>query len=65
MSKILFDKIPVHNVSANQNELFKDVEIDIQNEYSNSKTMRIDSMLFDFYNLNKEEREIIGFIEIQ
>lgn len=64
LSKIFFDKIPVYEVSEAQNRQFIDAVNDIQNEYSKQKAQRIDSMLFDLYNLTIEEREIIGFIEI-
>ena len=64
LSKIFFDKIPVYEVSEAQNRQFIGAVNDIQNEYSKQKAQRIDSMLFDLYNLTIEEREIIGFIEI-
>ncbi len=64
MSKIFFDKIPVCKVSDSQDVLFQEVVEDIQYEYTKQKAQRIDSMLFDLYNLSSEERKIIGFVEI-
>ena len=64
LSKIFFDKIPVYEVSDAQNLQFQDAVEDIQNEYTKQKAQRIDSMLFDLYNLSSEERKVIGFVEI-
>lgn len=64
LSKIFFDKIPVYEVSDVQNLQFQEAVEDIQNEYTKQKAQRIDSMLFDLYNLTREERKVIGFIEI-
>lgn len=64
LSKIFFDKIPVYEVSDAQNLQFQEAVEDIQNEYTKQKAQRIDSMLFDLYNLTREERKVIGFIEI-
>lgn len=65
LSKIFFDKIPVYEVSDTQNQQFQDAVEDIQNEYTKQKAQRIDSMLFDLYHLTAEERDTIGFVEIQ
>ena len=64
LSKIFFDKIPVRKVSECQNRQFQDAVEDIQKEYTKQKAQRIDSMLFDLYNLTPEERDTIGFVEI-
>ena len=64
LSKIFFDKIPVCKVSDSQDVLFKEVIEDIQNVYTKQKAERIDSMLFDLYDLSPEERIVIGFVEI-
>ena len=64
LSKIFFDKIPVYKVSDNQDLLFQEAVEDIQHEYTKQKAQRIDSMLFDLYNLTIEERKTIGFVEI-
>ena len=65
LRKIFFDKIPVLQVNDEVNVAFKDALFDIQNEYTKSKAISIDEMIFDLYKLSKEERDIIGFIEIQ
>ena len=64
LSKIFFDKIPVIKVNSYINELFLEQLSDIQNEYTKSKAIAIDTMIFDLYSLSKEERELIGFVEI-
>jgi hypothetical protein len=64
LSKIFFDKIPVYEVSEAQNLQFQDAVEDIQKEYNKQKAQRIDSMLFDLYDLTVEERKVIGFVEI-
>ena len=64
LSKIFFDKIPVYEVSDTQNLQFEDAVEDIQKEYSKEKAQKIDSMLFDLYNLTTDERKVIGFVEI-
>ncbi len=64
LSKIFFDKIPVCEISDDQNLQFQNVVKDIQNGYTKQKAQRIDSMLFDLYNLTAEERKVIGFVEI-
>ena len=64
LSKIFFDKIPVYEVSDAQNLQFQNAVEDIQKEYTKQKAQRIDSMLFDLYNLSSEERATIGFVEI-
>ena len=64
LSKIFFEKISVCKVTDAQNLLFQEVIEDIQKEYTEQKAQRIDSMLFDLYNLTAEERKTIGFVEI-
>lgn len=65
LSKIFFDKIPVIQVDSPTNELFEERLLDIQKEYTKSKAIVIDSMIFDLYNLSKEEMQLIGFVEIE
>lgn len=65
LSKIFFDKIPVKEISEDIENQFRTVVIDIQNEYTKKKAIQIDEMIFDLYNLNTEERNTIGFVEIQ
>ena len=62
LRKIFFDKIPVLKVSKGINDSFIPVLKDIQNEYTKLKAQRIDSMLFDLYDLTEEERKTIGSI---
>ena len=64
LRKIFFDKIPVLKVSKEINDSFIPVLKDIQNEYTKQKAQRIDSMLFNLYDLTEEERKTIGFVEI-
>jgi len=64
MSKIFFDKISVLNVTDRINEEFLEMVTDIQKEYTKSKAIAIDTMIFDLYKLSDEERKIIGYIEI-
>ena len=65
MSKIFFDKIPVLQVTAEMNAKFKSSVDDIQSEYTKSKAIAIDAMIFDLYNLSERERQVIGFVEIE
>lgn len=65
LSKIFFDKIPVIQVDFSTNELFLKKLLDIQTEYTKSKTIEIDTMIFDLYGLSKEERELVGFVDIK
>ena len=64
LRKIFFDKIPVLQVSNEINDRFIPILKDIQKQYTKQKAQRIDSMLFDLYNLTREERMVIGFVEI-
>lgn len=65
LSKIFFDKIPVKQVSSEQNELFRRIVNAVQSDYTMEQTKSIDTMLFDLYNLTTEERKAIGYIEIK
>lgn len=65
LSKIFFDKIPVIQVDFPTNEVFEKQLLDIQEEYTKSKAIELDTMIFDLYNLSKEERQLIGFVEIE
>ena len=64
LRKIFFDKIPVLKVDESINEHMKTMILDIQSKYTKSKAIAIDAMIFDLYGLSKEERELIGFVEI-
>ena len=65
LSKIFFDKIPVKQISLEQNDFFRKIVNSVQSDYTIEQTKSIDTMLFDLYNLTDEEREVIGFIEIK
>lgn len=65
LSKIFFDKIPVKQVSLEQNEGFRKIINSVQSDYTIEQTKSIDDMLFDLYNLTPEERKIISYIEIK
>ena len=65
LRKIFFDKIPVLEISDEENIKFQSLITEIQNEYEREKAIQIDKRLFELYGLSKEECEIIGFVEIQ
>lgn len=65
LSKIFFDKIPVIQVDNQINNGFEALLNDIQTSYSKEKAQRIDIKIFELYGLSKEERELIGFVEIE
>lgn len=57
-------------VSEKQNLEFKNQVVQIQDSIkkqlqTDELGVKIDEMIFDLYSLTPEEREIIGFIEIQ
>lgn len=63
LRKIFFDKIPVLEVSDSIDEEFRDLVIDIQQNYSDEKAKAIDQRIFDLYGLTQEERDAIGYID--
>jgi len=65
LRKIFFDKISVIKVSNDINRTFKEAVSDIQKEYTKSKAIAIDAMIFDLYGLTNQERDMIGYIEIK
>ena len=65
LRKIFFDKIPVLEISDEENIKFQSLITEIQNEYKREKAIQIDKRLFELYGLTKEECKIIGFVEIQ
>ena len=70
LRKIFFDKIPVIQISNEIDEVFKNKVSEMQGNLSNAFVtsqleLEIDNMIFDLYNLTEDEKEIIGFIEIQ
>lgn len=65
LRKIFFDKIPVLEVDDSTNKQFEELLLDIQQEYSKSKAIAIDTIIFDLYKLTSEEKDLIGFVEIE
>ena len=70
LSKIYFDKLPVIEIDNETNKNFKKIITEIQELKNNNldtkqQEIDIDYMIFDLYELTKNERKSIGFIEIQ
>jgi len=70
LSKIFFDKIPVKLVDKKTEEQFRQLVNNIQSKRKELKDtvdleVKIDHMIFEIYELTKEEQEIIGFIKIK
>jgi hypothetical protein len=70
LRKIFFDKIPVLKIDNKTNILFESKIIEIQtlkrqNTDTKDLETEIDNLIFDLYDLTQEEKDIIGFIEIQ
>ena len=63
LRKVYFDKIPVLEVNDSIDDEFRDLVLDIQNEYSDEKAKAIDGRIFDLYGLTQEERDTIGYID--
>ena len=65
LSKIFFDKIPVMKVGIKTEQQFKTVVDNIQQTYTKQRAIEVDTLIFDLYKLSDEERNLVGFIEIQ
>ena len=70
LSKIFFEKIPIIRVSDEVDSIFRNKVIEIKNNLSNGidtkhLDLEIDEMIFDLYSLTKDEKDVVGFIEIQ
>jgi hypothetical protein len=70
LRKIFFDKIPVIDIDDATNTLFLEKITQLQDykqkcEQTKIIEIELDTMIFDLYKLSKEERDLIGFIEIQ
>jgi|GEM_PF-6889591 len=52
-------------VSDSTNEMFRDKINTIQSDYTKEQATKIDNLLFDLYNLTDEERNTVGYIEIE
>lgn len=57
--KIFMDKIPVLQVSDEENSKFIPIIKDIQTEYTKEKVKKIDKMIFELYGLSEDEIKII------
>ena len=62
LSKIFFDNIPVLKIE-DESPYIRAVK-DIQSEFSHTKALMIDKMLFDAYGLSDEDIDAIGYVEI-
>ena len=61
-----FENLPLIKIQdKEQQKKLKMKLLDIQKEYTKSKAIEIDSMIFDLYNLSQEERDKIGYIIIK
>lgn len=70
LSKIFFDLIPIIKVNSDINDLFHTKVIELQQKKLTKQATKdleisIDNMIFDLYQLTLEERNSIGYIEIQ
>ena len=65
LSKVFFDKISVLQVDDETNERFIALVEDIQAAYTTQKAKAIDALLFELYGLSEEDKEVIGFVEIE
>ncbi len=65
MSKIFFDKIPILKVNEQMENEFQALVDDIQSDYSEEKARFIDDKIFNLYGITEEERNSIGFIQIE
>ena len=65
LRKIFFDKIPVLQVNEQVEQRFRIALNRIQQEYTMQQAIEIDNLIFDLYDLSEEERQLIGFVEIQ
>ena len=70
LSKIFFDRIPVIEVNSQKESQFRDLVLEIQklskcNKSTKQIEVLIDEMIFDLYDLSTDERETIGFIDLQ
>ena len=63
LSKIFMDEIPVVEVSEDEEVRFLMLVEATQRNISKEKLLEIDNAIFDLYQLTKEEREYVGFID--
>lgn len=57
------DEIPVLEVSDDDEARFALLVNAIQQDVSKEKLLEIDGAIFDMYQLTKEEKEYVGFID--
>ena len=57
------DEIPVMEVSDDDEARFLMIVEATQKNISKDKLLEIDNAIFDLYQLTKEEREYVGFID--
>ena len=63
LSKIFMDESPVMEVSDDDEARFLMIVDATQKNISKDKLLEIDNAIFDLYQLTKEEREYVGFID--
>ncbi len=63
LSKIFMDDIPVKEVSEDDEARFLKMVEATQKSISKEKLLEIDNAIFDLYQLTREERDYVGFID--
>ena len=63
LSKIYIDEIPLMKVSDDDEFRFMMLVESTQRNISKEKLLEIDNAIFDLYQLTKEEKEYVGFID--
>ena len=63
LSKIFMDEIPVKEVGDDDETRFHVLVEAVQKNISKEKLLELDNAIFDIYQLTKEEKEYIGFID--
>ena len=63
LSKIFMDEIPVMEVSDDDETHFVLLVEAIQKDISKEAILEIDNAIFDLYQLTKEERDYVSFID--
>jgi hypothetical protein len=63
LSKIFMDEIPVMEVSDDDETRFVMLVEATKKDISKESLLEIDNAIFDLYQLTKEEREYVGFID--
>lgn len=63
MLKMYVEKLRVHEVTDEQDLIFRQLIMDIQKDYSDEKAKEIDKHIFDLYGLTQEERDVVGYID--